>query len=155
MTVVIEAGIQLSLKASGSFVDIGPAGVAIKGTMVLINSGGAAGSGSAVGPCPPTAPTAPAEADDDKPGKKMELEKQSFQRKKNKTKEDPKKKSWVIVGLDDEQGQPVAGEPFQLWQGDKLIRSGTLNYKGRANVKGIDPGSYDLTFPKLDKEAWE
>lgn len=155
MTVVVEAGIQLSLKAAGSFVDIGPAGVAIKGPMILLNSGGAAGSGSAVGPCPPTAPTEPAEADDDKPGKKMQLEKQSFERKKNKTKEDPKKKSWVTVGLDDEEGNPVAGEPFQLWQGDKLIRSGTLNYKGRATVKGIDPGSYDLTFPKLDKGAWE
>jgi hypothetical protein len=29
MTVVIEAGLELSLKASGGFIDIGPAGVAI------------------------------------------------------------------------------------------------------------------------------
>lgn len=50
MKVVIEAGTQISLKASGSFIDIGPAGVAIKGTMVMINSGGAAGSGSGASP---------------------------------------------------------------------------------------------------------
>ncbi len=56
MTVVIEAGVQLSLKASGSFVDIGPAGVSISGPMVMINSGGAAGSG---GGCSPTSPTSP------------------------------------------------------------------------------------------------
>lgn len=46
MTLVIEAGMQLSLKGPGGFVDIGPAGVTIQGTMVLINSGGAAASGT-------------------------------------------------------------------------------------------------------------
>ena len=60
MTVVIEAGMQLSLKVGGNFIDIGPAGVTIQGTMVMINSGGAAGSGSG---CSPTAPTAPQKPD--------------------------------------------------------------------------------------------
>jgi type VI secretion system secreted protein VgrG len=46
MNVVIEAGMKLSLKVGGSFVDISPAGVAIKGPMVQINTGGAAGSGA-------------------------------------------------------------------------------------------------------------
>ncbi len=45
-TLVIEAGVQLSLKVGGNFIDISPAGVAIQGTLVLINSGGAAGSGA-------------------------------------------------------------------------------------------------------------
>jgi type VI secretion system secreted protein VgrG len=48
MKVVIEAGVQLTLKGPGGFVDIGPAGVTIQGNVVLINSGGAAGSGSGV-----------------------------------------------------------------------------------------------------------
>lgn len=60
MKVIIEA-MQVSLKGAGGFVDIGPAGVAIQGTMVLINSGGAAGSGSGASP---DAPKAPHEADD-------------------------------------------------------------------------------------------
>jgi type VI secretion system secreted protein VgrG len=47
MKVVIEAGMEITLKAAGGFVTIGPSGVTIQGTMVLINSGGAAGSGSA------------------------------------------------------------------------------------------------------------
>ena len=46
MKVVIEAGVQLTIKGAGGFIDIGPAGVTISGTMVLINSGGSAGSGS-------------------------------------------------------------------------------------------------------------
>jgi type VI secretion system secreted protein VgrG len=58
--VIIEAK-QVSLKGAGGFVDIGPTGVAIQGTMVLINSGGAAGSGSGASP---DAPKAPDEADD-------------------------------------------------------------------------------------------
>ena len=64
MTVIIEAGMQLSLKGPGGFVDIGPSGVTIQGTMVLINSGGAAGSGSGASPQSPDDPKDPDEADD-------------------------------------------------------------------------------------------
>jgi type VI secretion system secreted protein VgrG len=77
MTVIIEAGMQLSLKAAGGFVDIGPAGVTIQGTMVLINSGGAAGSGPGASPQSPSSPDAPKDpkdpdiADDGTKGGKM------------------------------------------------------------------------------------
>lgn len=64
MTVIIEAGMQLSLKGPGGFVDIGPAGVTIQGTMVLINSGGAAGSGPGASPQSPAAPDAPKDPKD-------------------------------------------------------------------------------------------
>jgi len=75
MKVVLEAGMQLTLKGAGGFVDIGPAGVTIQGTMVLINSGGAAGSGSGSSPTAPqdaeeAKPTEPAKADDAKSGQK-------------------------------------------------------------------------------------
>jgi type VI secretion system secreted protein VgrG len=59
MKVVIEAGVQLTLKVGGNFVDINPAGVTIQGTMVMINSGGAAGAGSG---CSPGSPKTPDEA---------------------------------------------------------------------------------------------
>jgi type VI secretion system secreted protein VgrG len=64
MTLILEAGMQLSLKGPGGFVDIGPAGVTIQGTMVLINSGGAAGSAPDAGPQDPEAPKDPDTADD-------------------------------------------------------------------------------------------
>jgi type VI secretion system secreted protein VgrG len=60
VTAVIEAGTSLTLKVGGNFVNISPAGVAISGTMVLINSGGAAGSGSGSSP---NAPKDPKEAE--------------------------------------------------------------------------------------------
>ena len=64
MTLILEAGMQLSLKGPGGFVDIGPAGVTIQGTMVLINSGGAAGSAPDASPQDPEAPKDPDTADD-------------------------------------------------------------------------------------------
>ncbi len=67
MNVVIEAGMSITLKAGGGFIVVGPAGVTISGTPVLINSGGAAGSGSGSSP---EAPKPPKEAADDKPGTK-------------------------------------------------------------------------------------
>ena len=75
MKVIIEAGMQLSLKGPGGFVDIGPAGVTIQGTIVMINSGGAAGSGSGSTPASPDVPTEakptePTVADDSKSGQK-------------------------------------------------------------------------------------
>jgi type VI secretion system secreted protein VgrG len=75
MTMVLEAGLQLSLKVGGNFIDISPAGIAIQGTLVLINSGGAAGSGSGASPQEPTDPkqanpTAPTPSDDSTTGQK-------------------------------------------------------------------------------------
>jgi type VI secretion system secreted protein VgrG len=71
MTVVIESGMELCLKGAGGFITIGPAGVAISGTMVLINSGGAAVSGSPGTVTDPGAPTAPDQADDGSKGGAM------------------------------------------------------------------------------------
>jgi type VI secretion system secreted protein VgrG len=59
----------------GNFVSISPAGVSIQGTLVMINSGGAAGSGSGSSPTAPqdpaqASPTQPDAADDSKSGQK-------------------------------------------------------------------------------------
>ncbi|MDD5296180.1 MAG: type VI secretion system tip protein TssI/VgrG [Rhodocyclaceae bacterium] len=80
MNVVIEAGMSITLKAGGGFIVVGPAGVTISGTPVLINSGGSAGSGSGCTPpedgtaCNPTAPKAPDEARGSKGGEDMKPE---------------------------------------------------------------------------------
>ncbi|HEX8813272.1 MAG TPA: type VI secretion system tip protein TssI/VgrG, partial [Terracidiphilus sp.] len=66
MTVVIEAGMGLTLKGPGGFISIDPVGVSISGTMVMINSGGAALSGSpgsVTDPQSPSDPKAPADPD--------------------------------------------------------------------------------------------
>jgi len=78
MTFILEAGVQMSLKVGDNFIDINPAGIFIQGTMVMINSGGAPGSGpGANAEAPDDAhdakdanPTAPNTADDAKTGQK-------------------------------------------------------------------------------------
>ena len=75
MNLILEAGMQVSLKVGGNFVDVSVAGVAVNGMPVLINSGGAAGSGSGVQAEAPedaqdAEPEEPQEADDAKTGQK-------------------------------------------------------------------------------------
>jgi type VI secretion system secreted protein VgrG len=65
VNLVIETGTSLTLKVGGNFININPGGIFIKGTMVMINSGGAAGSGA--GSSPGT-PKDPIEADKADPG---------------------------------------------------------------------------------------
>jgi type VI secretion system secreted protein VgrG len=64
---ILEAGTQLSLKGPGGFIDIGPEGVAIQGTLVRINSGGAAGSGGGSSPVDPAAAELPQDAEKAQP----------------------------------------------------------------------------------------
>lgn len=71
MNVVIEAGMSITLKAGGGFIVVGPAGVTISGTPVLMNSGGSAGSGSG---CSPDAPKTPTEADNAEAGKVSDVQ---------------------------------------------------------------------------------
>jgi type VI secretion system secreted protein VgrG len=65
VSATIEAGTSLTLKVGGNFVNINAGGIFVKGTMVMINSGGAAGSG---GGASPGTPKNPLEADKDESG---------------------------------------------------------------------------------------
>jgi type VI secretion system secreted protein VgrG len=74
-TLILEAGVELSLKVGSNFIDINSAGIAIQGTMVMINSGGAPGSGSTIAvedPVDPKVedPSPPDAADNSKTGQK-------------------------------------------------------------------------------------
>jgi type VI secretion system secreted protein VgrG len=70
-TIVLEATAELTLKGPGGFITIDPSGVAISGMMVKINSGGAAGSGTAGSTKDPATPKPPDEADDGTKGGAM------------------------------------------------------------------------------------
>ena len=72
--VVVEAGLELTIKAAGGFIKIDPVGVTIVGNLLLINSGGVPGiglPGIPVIPKPPEPPQQPDEADDGSPGRDM------------------------------------------------------------------------------------
>jgi type VI secretion system secreted protein VgrG len=84
MKVIIEAGTQITLKVGGSYLDIGPSGVSIKGpminviadamvnvkgVMVNLNSGGSASSAGSGSGASPEKPKVAKEADKADPGK--------------------------------------------------------------------------------------
>ena len=64
VNIVIEAGVMITLKAGPSSVVLGPSGVSIVGPMVMINSGGSAGSGGGASPKPVLAVEAPVDKKD-------------------------------------------------------------------------------------------
>lgn len=66
-----------------------------------------------------------------------------------------KKKSWIAIKLVDENNFCVPGEAYRVTLPDGTNVEGDLDEKGYACVKGIDPGTCQVTFPELDKEAWK
>ncbi|HEX5046091.1 MAG TPA: hypothetical protein VFX89_03140 [Gammaproteobacteria bacterium] len=65
------------------------------------------------------------------------------------------KKSWIEIELVDEANEPVPGEVYEITLPDGSVAKGTLDGKGFARVEGIEPGTCQVTFPDLDKDAWE
>jgi len=161
----------VTLKCGGNFVTVSPSGVAISGSLVLINSGGSALSGTAVSELSPTAPKAPAEPL--KPGttalpKVMSAAGRSAaaaapaaeavdsaQKHKPESAENKEKKNWVEVHLVDESGANVPNEAVRVTLPDGAIAEGTTNDQGKFRVDGIDPGNCTVTFPNLDQDAWK
>ncbi|HBZ69702.1 MAG TPA: type VI secretion system tip protein VgrG [Deltaproteobacteria bacterium] len=177
MEVVIESMIGLTLKTGGNSVVIDPAGVSLTAGMVMVNGltlinsgpGSPAGEGSAETPVTPLAPSEAEPADDADPGKMAEAKAYQQQTGTGKygkrsltpfqstpeSQKDPKK-TWIEIELVDEEGKPVPGEGYEVTLPDGTqIARGSLDHKGVARIEGIDPGSCKITFPRLDKDAWE
>jgi len=154
MNLVVEGMTGLTVKVGGNFITINPGGIFISGTMVMVNSGGSALTGSPASAVPPVAPLAAADAADSVPGKDASYS-AAQTHKEPKDEEEAEKKSWVEIELVDEEGNPVPGEKYRIELPDGKIAEGTLDEKGFARVSGIDPGTCKVTFPRLDKDAWE
>ncbi|OAD18647.1 hypothetical protein THIOM_005748 [Candidatus Thiomargarita nelsonii] len=70
--------------------------------------------------------------------------------------EEEEKKSWIEIELVGEDDQPVAGERYRITLPDGItVAQGTTDSKGLARITGIDPGTCQIMFPDLDKDAWE
>lgn len=152
MNVVIEGMTGLTIKVGGSFVTLNAGGVFISGPLVNINSGGGALSGTAGKIVAPVAALVAALAANAVPGSSEKEE----QRHKTDAEENSEKKSWIEIEMVDEDGNPVPGEKYKVTLPDnKTVATGTLDEKGYVKVTGIDPGTCKITFPNLDKEAWE
>ncbi|HHN77114.1 MAG TPA: hypothetical protein ENK11_00365 [Phycisphaerales bacterium] len=66
-----------------------------------------------------------------------------------------KEKSWIEIELRDQEGEPIAGEQYEILLPDGTIAKGSLDGNGFARVAGFEPGQCKVTFPALDKDATE
>ena len=57
-----------------------------------------------------------------------------------------------MVGMDD---KPVSGIAYRIELPDGTIREGVTDDDGKARYDGIEEGECKVTFPELDKDAWE
>lgn len=128
-----------------------------------------AASGNAGSPVSPASPQEAQEADKADPGEMAEVAARQRELKQGKygstpvtpykppqTEEEKQKKpSWIEIELVDEGNKPVPGEAYRVTLPEGSVAEGTLDEKGFARVDGIEPGTCKITFPKLDKEAWE
>jgi len=62
--------------------------------------------------------------------------------------------TWIEIVLLDQDGVPVADEPYTLVLPDGGRRSGQLDERGFARVDGIVAGVCDVSFPRIDGREW-
>jgi len=132
-------------------------------------------SGKPVTAVEPTDPAEAFEADDAKPGEVAKVKAKQIETKTGKygsqkvpahKQQDPEavsdekdeekeKKSWIEIELVGEDDMPIAGEKYEIETPDGTKATGTLNKDGFARVEGFSAGECKVSFPKLDKDAWE
>jgi len=62
---------------------------------------------------------------------------------------------WIEIELEGDDGSACAGEEYSIKCPDGSVATGFLNQLGFARVALTKPGSCEVSFPGLDKEAWE
>jgi type VI secretion system secreted protein VgrG len=67
----------------------------------------------------------------------------------------PVETTWIEIELINEADEPVPGERYELLLPDGKTRTGSLDANGKAHVDGLEPGTCQICFPRLDAEAWE
>ena len=126
-------------------------------------------SGKAVKAVAPAKPDVADDADDADPGEVAEAKAEQIEKKSGKYGETPKKAhkkaetddeddektAWIEIELIDEADEPVPSEKYEITLPDGSVAKGTLDGDGFARVDGIEPGSCEISFPDLDKDAWE
>lgn len=126
-------------------------------------------SGSAGSAVSPADPAEAAEADVADPGKVEEVKAEQRQTQSGKygsvktkphkpptAEEAEEKNSWIEIEMVNEEDKPVTGMAYRVTLPDgETVAEGTLDDKGYARIEGIEPGSCKITFPNLDKDAWE
>ena len=112
----------------------------------------------AVAPCPyaaPEAPEAPMLPVDMKSAYALTQDITRSAAGAQRAEEKKPKTAWIEIILVDAEGKPVPGVRYRVTTPDGKVNEGTLNEHGQAGFYQIDPGNCKVTFPDLDKDAWD
>jgi len=128
-------------------------------------------SGKAGKAVAPVTPDKSEDADIADPGKMAEIKAEQAKTKSGKygsekvkpfkspTEEEKEEKkeelSWIEIEMVDEEDEPVPGEKYRITLPDDSVAESTLDEKGFARVEGFPKGDCKVTFPDVDKKAWE
>jgi len=128
-------------------------------------------SGKACKAVSPISPDKAEDADLADPGKMAEIKAEQAKNKSGKygsekvkphkppTEEEKEEKkdelSWIEIEMVDEENERVTGKNYKITLSDNSVIEGTLDDNGFARHDGIPKGSCKVTFPELDKNAWE
>ena len=66
----------------------------------------------------------------------------------------PDKKHWIEILVQDKEGNPVAGQDYEIRLPNGAPATGTTDARGIARIEGIDAGNCRIKFPSLDKTVW-
>lgn len=67
----------------------------------------------------------------------------------------PKSTHWISIVLKDENGKPVANEPFRVKLPNGESNTGFLDGDGTARLDFTDAGTCQVSFPNIDGDDWE
>jgi type VI secretion system secreted protein VgrG len=148
---VLEAGTNITLKVGGNSIALTSAGIFLSGSMVYVNSGSGATSGSTIAL---KAVEAPIDADSAVPGKDVTYTAQP-QEYEPLEEEEERETSWVEIEMVDEAGQPWSGEYYEVTLPDGKVKKGYLDSNGQAHVPLPKATETQVSFPRLDQRAWE
>ena len=157
---LLVVGTSVTLQGAGGFIRIDGSGVTIVGSMVKINSGGAAGSAAEVAQPTLVIPDAPAAAL--KPGETKATDNPAGggsgagggENTHDENAEENKDKThWIEVELKDEAGTPVVGESCEITLPDGKKATRSTDKKGLIRVNKIDGGDCTVRWLELDQDA--
>ena len=63
-------------------------------------------------------------------------------------------RSWIEVQLAGEDDAPIPNEAYEIRLPGGTLIKGTLDENGSVRIDDIPPGTCQVSFPKLDQDAW-
>jgi hypothetical protein len=69
--------------------------------------------------------------------------------------EKKKENTWIAIQLIGEDDLPIPGAAYRVVLTDGRTIEGRLDEQGCAEFREIDPGTCVVTFPELDRDAWQ